>query len=229
MTGTAILNELDSTSPIRADEVAFIAELRAGSEDAYVRLFAQYHRPLYRLVYRIVNDHADAVDTTQEVFLKVYRGMKRFSGASGLKTWMYRIAVHEALNQRRWWFRHKSREITMEPPWTVDASSDGAVGLKNILADHNASPFEDMIHAELRARVEVELRSVPEPYRTTVILRYLEELSCEEIAKITRAPAGTVRSRLTRGRQALRKRFEPLLRPSRYVLNTCEMSCTCGD
>lgn len=224
MTGTAVLNELDSTSPIRADEASFIAELRAGSEDAYVRLFAQYHRPIYWLVYRIVHDHADAVDTTQEVFLKIYRGMKCFSGASGLKTWMYRIAVHEALNQRRWWFRHKSREITIEPSWTVDASSDGAVGLKDILADHNASPFEDMSHSELRTRVEMELRSLPEPYRTTVILRDLEELSCEEIAKITRAAAGTVRSRLARGRQALRKRCEPWLRPSRHVLNPCELS-----
>jgi RNA polymerase sigma-70 factor, ECF subfamily len=229
MTGTAVLNELDCTSPIRTDEASFIAELKAESEDAYVRLFAQYHRPIYRLVYRIVHNYADAVDTTQEVFLKIYRGMKCFSGASGLKTWIYRIAVHEALNQRRWWFRHKSWEISMEPPWTVDASSDGAAGLKDILADHNASPFEDMIHAELRARVEVELRSLPEPYRTAVILRDLEEWSCEEIAKITKAPAGTVRSRLARGRQALRKRFEPLLHPSRHVLNTCELSCSCGD
>ena len=70
---------------------------------------------MYGLVYRIVNDPADAADTTQDVFLKVFRGMKHFHGGSSLKTWIYRIALHEAANRRRWWFRHKAQETSIEP------------------------------------------------------------------------------------------------------------------
>ena len=92
-----------------------VAELKAGSEEAFAWLVARYHQPIYSLVYRIVNDPADAADTTQEVFLKVFRGIKRFHGDASLKTWMYSIAIREAANQRRWWFRHKARETSIEP------------------------------------------------------------------------------------------------------------------
>ena len=94
---------------IPTEEAALVAELKAGSEPAYAWLIAQFQQPVYGLVYRIVSDPADAADTTQEVFLKVFRGMKHFNGSASLKTWVYRIAVHEASNRKRWWFRHKAR------------------------------------------------------------------------------------------------------------------------
>ena len=108
------MGNLASAIAVRAEEASIVAELKAGSEEAYNWLIAHYHQPIYSLVYRIVNDPADAADTTQEVFLKVFRGMKRFNGESSLKTWLYRIAIHEASNQRRWWFRHKSKESSIE-------------------------------------------------------------------------------------------------------------------
>jgi RNA polymerase sigma-70 factor (ECF subfamily) len=202
------LSDFASALPVQAEESSIIAELKAGSEEAYAWLIAQYHQPIYSLVYRILNDPADAADTTQEVFLKVYRGMNHFNGASSLKTWMYRIALHEASNQRRWWFRHKARETSLEP---VENAETGAVALKDTLVDENRSPFQNMMHEELRERVEKELRQVREPYRTTVILRDLEELSYEEIAEVMETSLGTVKSRLTRGREALKKRLEPFL------------------
>src|SRR6266508_1650964 len=115
MAGAATLSDFASALPVRAEEPPIIAELKAGSEEAYAWLIAQYHQPIYSLVYRILDDPADAPDTTQEVFLKVFRGIKRFNGGSSLKTWIYRIAVHEASNRRRWWFRHKVRETSIEP------------------------------------------------------------------------------------------------------------------
>src|ERR1700758_2543980 len=121
MAGVTSLANLASAISTRAAEASISPGLKAGSEDAYEWLIAHYHQPVYSLVYRILSDPADAADTTQEVFLKVYRGIKRFNGGSSLKTWIYRIAVHEASNQRRWWFRHKSRETSMEPPEGVDA------------------------------------------------------------------------------------------------------------
>src|SRR3954449_5542355 len=115
MAGATTLGELASAIGARSQEAAIVAELKAGSETAYPWLIGEFQQPVYGLVYRIVNDPSDAADTTQEVFLKVFRGMKHFHGQSSLKTWIYRIALHEAANRRRWWFRHKAQETSIEP------------------------------------------------------------------------------------------------------------------
>lgn len=206
MAGATTLADLASALGCRTEEASIVAELKAESEQAYGWLIAQYQQPVYSLVYRIVNDAADAADTTQEVFLKVFRGMKRFDGRSSLKTWIYRIAIHEASNRKRWWCRHKAREVTLEPP------RDGtSMGLGAVLVDHHESPFDMAAHQEVRAKVETELRQVPEPYRTTVILRDIEDLSYEEIAEVMQVSLGTVKSRLVRGREALKKRLQPYM------------------
>lgn len=211
LAGATTLGELASALAARADEASIVAELKSGSEEAYAWLIEQYHQQIYSLVYRIVNDPADAADTTQEVFIKVFRGVGRFNGASSLKTWVYRIALHEAANQRRWWFRHKSHETSIEPPESSE-SGESVLALKDLLVDEGATPYESSIQAELRRRVETELSHVPEPYRTTVILRDLEDLSYEEIAEVMETSLGTVKSRLMRGRDALKKRLEPYFR-----------------
>jgi RNA polymerase sigma-70 factor (ECF subfamily) len=211
MAGAATLGDLASAIGVRTEQAAIVAELKAGSEDAYAWLIGEFHQPVYSLVYRIVADAADASDTTQEVFLKVFRGMKHFHGESSLKTWIYRIAIHEASNRRRWWFRHKARETSIEPLETSNAEGDG-IAIKDTLVDDAESPFDNFAHEEIRARVEVELRKVPEPYRTTVVLRDLEEMSYEQIAEIMEISLGTVKSRLTRGREALRQRLTAYVR-----------------
>ncbi|HMK21555.1 MAG TPA: sigma-70 family RNA polymerase sigma factor [Terriglobales bacterium] len=205
MAGVATLGDLASAIGARDLEAAIVAELKAGSEEAYAWLIGEFHQPIYSLVYRILTDPADAADTTQEVFLKVFRGIRHFNGQSSLKTWIYRIAVHEASNRRRWWFRHKARETSME----LEASGNEHSGLtaRETLVDEGESPFDNACHEELRARVEAELRKVPEPYRSTVILRDLEDMSYEEIAEVLDISLGTVKSRLTRGREALRRRL----------------------
>ncbi|HZQ91716.1 MAG TPA: sigma-70 family RNA polymerase sigma factor [Terriglobales bacterium] len=193
---------------MRVEEASLVAELKAGSEDAYAWLVGQFHQPVYSLVYRVVNDPADAADTTQEVFLKVFRGIKHFDGRSSLKTWIYRIALHEASNRRRWWFRHKSRETSIEPPEGA-AENLQPLAVREALIDDATSPFDNALHEEMRARIEHELRQVPEPFRTTLVLRDVEELSYEEIAEVMETSLGTVKSRITRGREQLRKRLEP--------------------
>jgi RNA polymerase sigma-70 factor (ECF subfamily) len=206
MAGATTVGDLAGAIGIRAQEAAIVAELKAGSEEAYAWLIGEFHQPIYSLVYRMMTDPADAADTTQEVFLKVFRGIKHFHGESSLKTWIYRIAVHEASNRRRWWFRHKSKETSIEP---VRAATESGVAaaIKDSLVDGGDSPFERVAHEEVRARVEAELRKVSEPYRTTLILRDLDEMSYEEIAEVTQVSLGTVKSRLTRGREALRQRL----------------------
>jgi RNA polymerase sigma-70 factor (ECF subfamily) len=201
MAGATTLSDLASAIGARSQESAVIAELKAGSEEAYVWLIGQFHQPIYSLVYRIVNDPSDAADTTQEVFLKVFRGMKHFHGQSSLKTWIYRIALHEAANRRRWWFRHKAQETSIEP---VEAEgSDFSLGDR--LVDRGESPFDNFAHAEVQTAVEKALHDVPEPFQSALILRDVEEMSYEEISEVLQISLGTVKSRITRGRQALRK------------------------
>lgn len=207
--GATSVSELASAIGVRGEESAIVAELKAGSEDAYAWLIAQYHQPIYSLVYRLLDDPSDAPDTTQEVFLKVFRGIKRFHGESSLKTWIYRIAVHEASNRRRWWFRHKVKETSIEPTPEQEQENPGSVrAVRDTLVDGRESPLQTVLHEEVRARVEEELKQLQEPYRTTVILRDIEEMSYEQIAEVMGASLGTVKSRLVRGREALRKRLE---------------------
>jgi RNA polymerase sigma-70 factor (ECF subfamily) len=207
MAGATTLSDLASAIGVRTQEAAIVAELKAGSEDAFSWLIAHFNQPVYSLVYRILDDPSDAADTTQEVFIKVFRGIRKFNADSSLKTWIYRIAVHEASNQRRWWFRHKAQERPIEP--RMDGQDEPAsLGLKDLLVDEGKSPLQNVHDEELRTRVETELKALSEPYRTTVILRDIEELSYEEIAHVMGTSLGTVKSRLVRGREALRKRLE---------------------
>jgi len=216
MAGVTILADWASAIGARAEEAAIVADLKAGSETAYAWLIGEFQRPIYGLVYRMVSDPADAADVTQDVFLKVFRGMKSFHGESSLKTWIYRIALHEAANRKRWWFRHKAQETSIEP-----IESDGFAGgegwmqneaMQNALTDRADSPFDNVVHREVQQRVDTELRQLPEPYRTTLILRDLEDMSYEEIAEVLQISLGTVKSRLTRGRQALKQRLAPYVR-----------------
>ncbi|HEX4650699.1 MAG TPA: sigma-70 family RNA polymerase sigma factor [Granulicella sp.] len=203
--GMAVGN-LASAIGIRTEEASLVADLKAGSEEAFGMLIAQYHQPLYSLISRSLNDPADAADITQEVFIKVFRSIRKFNGDASLRTWLYRIALHEASNQRRWWSRHKRQEIGIDAP--AESNEADAAGetysLAATLADRSRSPFDHAVQAELRLRVEAALRELPEAYRTVVVLREIEDLAYEEIAEILDTNLGTVKSRLTRGRAALR-------------------------
>src|ERR1700728_729484 len=160
MAGATTLGELASAIGARAEEAAIVADLKAGSEEGYAWLIGEFQRPDYWLVYRMMSDPAGGADTTQDVFLKVFRGMKSFHGESSLKTWIYRIALHEAANRKRWWFRHKAHETSIEPVESDGlANGDGSMqntAMQNALTDHNDSPFDDVAQHEVRQRVDAE-------------------------------------------------------------------------
>jgi RNA polymerase sigma-70 factor (ECF subfamily) len=197
------MGNLASAFTLQSDEAALVEELRAGSEEAFAWLITRYHQPIYSLLARTVHNSADAADLTQEVFVKVFRGIHGFQGKASLRTWIYRIALREASNQRRWWIRHQQQEIPMEQEMS---QGDGGrpVQLIDMLVDPAESPFEAVLHEENRARVEFALRQVPEPFRTTLILRDIEGFVYEEVAAIQGVNLGTVKSRLVRGRGCLK-------------------------
>ncbi len=197
------MGNLASAFTLQSEEAALVEELRAGSEEAFAWLITHYHQPIYSLLARTVRNSADAADLTQEVFVKVFRGIRGFHGESSLRTWIYRIALREASNQRRWWIRHQQQEIPMEQE--ISRGDGGRpMQLKDMLVDPSESPYDAALHEENRARVEQALRQVPEPFRTTLILRDIEGFVYEEVAAIQGVNLGTVKSRLVRGRAFLK-------------------------
>lgn len=200
------LGNIANVVGIQREEASIVSELKAGSEEAFSWLVGKYHQPIFSLIVRTIPDRAEAADITQDVFIKVYRGIGGFHGEASLRTWIYRIALHEVSNQRRWWCRHKRQEVTIESPGPEEADGH-PVCLKDTLVDMRESPFDAAAHEEIRARVEEELRQVPEPFRTTVILRDIEGFSYEEVAEILDVNLGTVKSRLMRGRAHLKTRL----------------------
>lgn len=216
------LGNLVSAIGAQQEEAAVIAELKAGSESAFAWLVAQYHQPIYSLIARTIQNQSEAADLTQEVFVKVYRGIGNFHGDASLRTWIYRIALHEASNQRRWWGRHKKQEITIETECGEHFDGSGMF-LKDMLIDQQDSPFDLCAQQEIRDRVEEEIRKVPDPFRTVVILRDIEGFGYEEIAEILNTNLGTIKSRLMRGRAQLKKQLAPyaaaaaMKRPSHTV------------
>ena len=196
---------LASAIGITTEEAALVADLKAGSEEAFALLIAQYHQPLYSLIARSLNDPADAADITQEVFIKVFRSIRGFHGEASLRTWLYRIALHEASNQRRWWSRHKRQEITIDSPYESSADDESAWSLPERDAGRpRDSPFDHAAQAEVRERVEAALRSYLRLSAPWSFCARLKGFTYEEIADILKVNLGTVKSRLTRGRAALR-------------------------
>jgi len=218
------MGNLAGALALQSGEAALIEELRAGSEEAFAWLIAHYHQPIYSLLARTVRDRADAADLTQEVFVKIFRGIRSFHGESSLRTWIYRIALREASNHRRWWMRHKQQEIPIEQEMK-EGENGRTVRLRDMLVDPADSPFDLAVRQENRARVEQALRRVPEPFRTTLILRDIEGFVYEEVAAIEGVNLGTVKSRLVRGRAYLKALLTALEPDTRHTaLTGIEMS-----
>lgn len=188
------------------DEQLVIA-LQAGREEAYERLISRFQQPVFNLAYRLLTDTGDASDVTQEVFLKVFRSIGSFRAQSALKTWIYRIAVNESHNRRRWLFRHRHNEVGLEEEFEDHEPRERAI------PDSGRSPFERAFDREKHALIEEALTRINPSFREAVVLRDLEDLSYEEIAEILQISIGTVKSRIMRGREALRVQLSAQLKP----------------
>jgi RNA polymerase sigma-70 factor (ECF subfamily) len=193
----------------REQDARLVGLLQAGDEAAYETLLERFETPVYNLVYRLMDDPSEASDVVQEVFLKVFRKVGSFRGDSSLKTWIYRIAVNEAYNHRRWFGRHRRQEVGLEKP------GDEQLGYQDLLPDPGRCPFEQAATAETRTLIEEALTRLNANFRAAVVLRDIEDLSYEEVAAVLQVSLGTVKSRILRGREALRdllaERLEPRL------------------
>jgi RNA polymerase sigma-70 factor, ECF subfamily len=193
---------------LHLEDAALIAGLRSGADAAYEELIARFEQPVYALVSRLVEQPADAPDVTQDVFIKIFRNVDHFRGESSLKTWIYRIAVNEARNYHRWFGRHRRQEVDLEPPSTE------AHGWGDVLPDAGPSPFQLALDHETQALIEEALTEVNSSFRAALVLREVEGLSYEEIAEVLEISLGTVKSRILRGREALRRAVAEKLEPA---------------
>ncbi|MGH9699214.1 MAG: sigma-70 family RNA polymerase sigma factor, partial [Candidatus Acidiferrales bacterium] len=185
-------------------EAGLVTELQAGSDAAFDWLVTYYHAGVFNLAYGILSDRADAADVTQEVFLHAFRGIRGFRQGSSLKTWLYRISVRQALNHRRWCWRHHRGQVS------IDVGDDGKSAALD-LKDDDASPYDQYATAEMQAAVRSALEQIPTVFRSAVLLRDLEGLSYEEVAEVLEVSVGTVKSRILRGRRLLKAILDPLL------------------
>lgn len=213
MADTVVGFQLDVITALRAreEDSALLEGLRAGEETAYEALIQRFEQPIFNIVSRLLDDPADAADVVQEVFLKVFRNVASFRGESSIKTWIYRIAVNEARNQRRWFSRHRRQEVNLE----IDEPGDGLKGYRNWLPDPGRSPFELTLDHETQVLIETALAEVNPKFRAALVLREIEGLSYEEVGEILEISLGTVKSRILRGRDALKKHLAGRLEPTR--------------
>jgi RNA polymerase sigma-70 factor (ECF subfamily) len=213
------LSPEQTTEGAESDDLRLVESLREGSEWAYEELLTRFQQPVYTLALRLLDNQSEACDVVQEVFLKVFRNIGNFRGQSTLKTWIYRITVNEAHNARRWFFRHRHREVEL------DANPNETRDWKEIIPDNSRSPFDVAFDSEQHVIIEAALEKINPIFRECVVLRDITDLSYEEIAGVLGVSLGTVKSRILRGREALREELAGSLnsRPAlRLVPKTAE-------
>ena len=194
-----------SVKPVRAitwtdvggREASLIQRCAARDEDACAELVTEHQRMVYQLSLNLLNDHNEALDLSQEVFLRVFRTIQNFRGQSSLRTWIYRIVVNQARNRQRWWRRrHRSQQVSLDQHMRdhgdLPETNDGG------------SPDRLLSRKQLADRIRVALERLPFDQKTAIVLREIDGLSYEEIGFSLGIAVGTVKSRLARAREGLR-------------------------
>jgi RNA polymerase sigma-70 factor (ECF subfamily) len=185
-----------SWSDVGGREAALVQRCAEGDEAACADLVAEHQRMVVQLAMNLLSDRDEALDLSQEVFLRVFRTIHRFRGQSSLRTWIYRIAVNQARNRHRFWRRrHRADQVSLDEHIAAHGE---------FLSAGTSTPDRVLAQKELATRLERALDGLPFDQRTAIVLREIDGLSYEEIAYSLGVAVGTVKSRLTRARQALR-------------------------
>jgi RNA polymerase sigma-70 factor (ECF subfamily) len=186
-------------------ETQFIERLKRGDAAAFETLVSERSGEIYGLLYRLTENVEEARDLTQETFLRAFQSIDHFRGESDLRTWIYRIAINQARNRWRWW-RRRRRDATV----SIDApEAAGRLGLVATLKSTTAKdPEQDTLANERERALKKALGTLKLVYSEAVILRDIEGFAYEEIATALDISVGTVKSRLARGRQELRRKLE---------------------
>jgi len=178
-------------------DVELIANAISGYEDGFEELVRRYQRPITSYVYRMLSDYEAALDVTQEVFIKVYNSLEKYSSDYKFSTWLYRIAHNAAIDYMR------RNSVSLQSLETE--TEDGTYQLQ--IKDERPTPEQEREHTEWRNEIEAVVHCLPAAYRDLIVLRHSRDMSYDEIAEITCLPLGTVKNRLFRAREMMREIF----------------------
>ncbi len=178
-------------------DVELIADAIGGSEDRFEELVRRYQRPIIGYVFRMLGDYEASLDVSQEVFIKVYNSLSRYSSEYKFSTWLYRIAHNAAIDHLR--------RNSVNPQSIETETADGAYQLQ--IESPLPTPEQDRERSEWRTEIEAVVKCLPAAYRELILLRHSQDLSYDEIAEVTQLPLGTVKNRLFRAREMMRDIF----------------------
>ncbi len=187
-------------------EEEFIERLKNNDADAFDTLVTRYSADIYALLYRLTENPEEAADLTQETFLRALKAIKNFRGEADLKTWLFRIAINESRNRFRWWKRRKiEKMISLDAP-----AGNSETALSETFSSDSANPEQEILRVEREDALHRALQSLPEIFRRAVVFCDIEGLSYEEIASALEINVGTVKSRIARGREELRRKLQDI-------------------
>ena len=186
----------NSPDPMASDSTSdadYVRRLQRGETEAFEMLVRRHEKTIFNLVYRMLGDYDEAAEVSQEVFLSAYRAIGQFRGDANFSTWLYRIALNHTSTRRKTLIRRQQRNVAIEDTEPV--------------RDLQPGPAEAMEKKEIRERVQRALNSLEPDDATVILLRDLQDIPYEEVARLLEIPVGTVKSRLHRARQALKSQL----------------------
>lgn len=179
-----------------------IKQVKKGDQDAFAEVVEYYKDKVYQLCYRMLGNAHEAEDSAQEAFIRAYVNIHTYDSTKKFSTWLYRIATNLCIDRIR----------KKKPDYYLDAEISGTDGLNmysQIPADQKL-PEDELEKLELQEHIQQEILKLPDKYRSVIVLKYVDELSLKEISDILDLPVGTVKTRIHRGREALRNKLSRL-------------------
>ncbi|MGD6805177.1 RNA polymerase sigma factor SigW [Rossellomorea vietnamensis] len=176
-----------------------IKQVLKGDQDAFAEVIELYKDKVFQICFRMLGNRHEAEDISQEAFIRAYVNIHTFNQKRKFSTWLYRIATNLCIDRIR----------KKKPDYYLDAEVTGTEGLTmySQVAAEGQLPEEEVEEMELQAEIQRQILKLPDKYRSVIVLKYIEELSLQEISEILDLPLGTVKTRIHRGREALRKQL----------------------
>ncbi len=186
-------------------DIELIQRALAGDQQGYREILKRYRAPLYNLLFRMVHNKMEAEDLVQEAFIKAFGALATFNDEYAFSTWLFKIAINNCIDHFR---KKRLKTFSLDKP--IDAK-DGEI--RRELPDASYQPDNTLLSKEKEQLIEEAIQNLPEKYRISIILRHTEEKSYEEISQILNIPLGTVKARIFRAREMLKKQLKPKLFP----------------